>query len=1391
MRTLNVKFLLILLGLVTLTVTAVVVTHALQTSRIAGALLARAAAAEDQGEPRVATLYLSRYLEFRPADVEQRARLARLLASPEMADSPQGRGCAIAVLEQVLGRDPDRRDCRRLLARLALDAGDREQAREALKILCDSGTEDAEAEELRGRLEEVQGQYAAAADWLRRSAGHDPARVEARARLADLLRRHPAPNEAEAQAQEADRVIDEMVKANERDPKARVARWRYHTAYFDLKKDAAALRDAAADVARARELAPDDPEVIVAAAQLAQLEGHVPEARAALKGALERHAQDVGLYRALAALEMEAGERKAAADVLRLAVKKLPLAARAEFLWSLTHLLIDGDAKDRDEAATLIAQMRRSVGPSATTDYLQARLMMAEGKPAEAARLLERARPILGDAPEVGEQINLCLGRCYELLGEPARQKEAYERLAGHSAKSLPALLGLAASEAALGQVDAAISHFRDAAALPGAPPEAGYARVRLLIVRNRERPKEADWNAVTAALEDVEKAQPGSPEVVLLRAEALAAQEKTDEARQALETACSADPDYKSPRLRLALAALLSRRGDSEGARGVLDAVGKHVGDTPDLRESLAGYWGTRPRAEADGALGQLAAVPQDWSAEDQSRVLRAVAAAHVRHGDFRDGETLCARVAALPGEEKDVGLRLLLCELSAKSGNEANLRKALDELRRLEGNEGPAWCYAEAVRLTAEAKRGSPDLLTEARRRLDQAASQRPGWTALILAKAEVAELQNHPEEAITQYKEAMRLGERGERISRRLVELLYKQQRYREAQDEVAHLRRQGPEAQRLGLLEAELSLHNRDPLRAAQLAMQAAPAESKDYRDVLWLGQILAANPDKATEAEAALRRALAMEEKVPETWVALIQFLAVRGKAKEAQDVLARAESRLAGDQRPLALAPCHEALGQLDRAQEQYREALRAHGDDVGVLRTVSGFYLRWLQPQAAEPLLRRIIERQVQATDDDVAWARLGLSVVLATRGDYPSFVEALALVGLKVDGGRAIEDGQGGEISIECRRARAHVLATRPGRALHGKAIELLEDLDRQQGLHPGDRFLLAQLYEVDGAWAKAEEQLRQLSETFGRQPAYLAHYAENLLRQDKPDAARPVVERVEALEKERQVAAGAFGSIDLRARLLEATGAGARAVTMLSDHAARTGAAPEDVLLPISSLVRQKQYDRALELMEQAWRTKCPPEALAGAHLTILRAGGLRGAAVDRAEGLFRAALAASPRSTNLLFALAGLEDMRGRFAEEEGYYRRVVAADGNNVRALNNLAWLLALRGRKGDEALPLIQHAIDVAGPRADLLDTRALVYLAMERADKARADLKSALEDTPTATRYLHLARVCQMAGDADGAAAALKEAKALGLRRAQLHPAELAASTKLLEGID
>ncbi len=219
-----------------------------------------------------------------------------------------------------------------------------------------------------------------------------------------------------------------------------------------------------------------------------------------------------------------------------------------------------------------------------------------------------------------------------------------------------------------------------------------------------------------------------------------------------------------------------------------------------------------------------------------------------------------------------------------------------------------------------------------------------------------------------------------------------------------------------------------------------------------------------------------------------------------------------------------------EVLVRFDQAQKQYETAAKTSPDDLATLRAGAGFYLRALRPQSAEPLLRRIIEGKGNPSTD-VAWARQGLAVVLATRGDYKSFLEALALVGLKMEDGRPTEDLAAGENTIERRRAKAHVLATRPFRTFRDRAIQLLEELDTSEGLAVGDRYLLAQLYEGADASPRAGEQLRRLVETLvAADSTYLVHYVQNLLHREKPADARPVLERLEALENERNRAGGA---------------------------------------------------------------------------------------------------------------------------------------------------------------------------------------------------------------------------------------------------------------------
>src|SRR5262249_28792996 len=140
---------------------------------------------------------------------------------------------------------------------------------------------------------------------------------------------------------------------------------------------------------------------------------------------------------------------------------------------------------------------------------------------------------------------------------------------------------------------------------------------------------------------------------------------------------------------------------------------------------------------------------------------------------------------------------------------------------------------------------------------------------------------------DEAVASYRRAVELGERNPRVVRQLVEQLYKRQRYEEAEQEVRKLQKQAPSADLQRLMVA-ITLQKQDYTRAANEALEAIPANSTDYRDYLWLGQVLGASgPSRAEEAEKNLHKAVELGKDKPEAWLALVQFLARNKKRDEA------------------------------------------------------------------------------------------------------------------------------------------------------------------------------------------------------------------------------------------------------------------------------------------------------------------------------------------------------------------------------------------------------------------------------------------------------------------------------------------------------------------------
>ncbi len=104
--------------------------------------------------------------------------------------------------------------------------------------------------------------------------------------------------------------------------------------------------------------------------------------------------------------------------------------------------------------------------------------------------------------------------------------------------------------------------------------------------------------------------------------------------------------------------------------------------------------------------------------------------------------------------------------------------------------------------------------------------------------------------------------------------------------------------------------------------------------------------------------------------------------------------------------------------------------------------------------------------------------------------------------------------------------------------------------------------------------------------------------------------------------------------------------------------------------------------------------------------------------------------------------------------------------------------NNLAFILSAQQKDLDEALKLINQSMEVLGPDSDLIDTRGVVYLAMNRPAEAIADFKEAVL-VPTASKWVHLALAQHAAGDSDAARESLKKAQDMNLKRHDLYSSE------------
>jgi tetratricopeptide (TPR) repeat protein len=228
------------------------------------------------------------------------------------------------------------------------------------------------------------------------------------------------------------------------------------------------------------------------------------------------------------------------------------------------------------------------------------------------------------------------------------------------------------------------------------------------------------------------------------------------------------------------------------------------------------------------------------------------------------------------------------------------------------------------------------------------------------------------------------------------------------------------------------------------------------------------------------------------------------------------------------------------------------------------------------------------------------------------------------------------------------------------------------------------------------------------------------------------------------------------------------------------------------PEATLALAAFLGRRHRLDEALNLCDRAAREGAVPEQMANVCMTTLLQDNAHpsSAQLQKAGLLLETAGQKHPEALALLLHLANLRELQQEYQKAEELYSQVLQRDAQNVLALNNLAWLRAMHGKQPDEALRLVNQAIKrVALP--EFLDTRAQIWLCLNKPDEAIQDLQKAIAEKPRPVEFFHLAEAHSQAHHRDEAVAALKRGqKEFGLQKSLLHPLEQKTYNHLVEDL-
>lgn len=1179
--------------------------------------------------------------------------------------------------------------------------------------------------------------------------------------------------------------------------------------------DVNGLRRKLADsVAAARRCDPEATAVLQVGLQEARLRQDEDTVMALAERGAALHPQEPMFYQFAAESAFRQEQPDVAADWLKKGMQRIP--NNSTLLWDYVGLKLDRD--EIDEAEQLVNNRGDRI-EVAMRKAAAGRILVARGQWKAALQEFDAIQSDLITRPGIAPVVSYEQAVCYGHLRQYDQQISALRKALNQQPAWPEAREALARALYVSGRTDEAVQELRPVVAKESYTVGSGLLMGRLLIAQMARRdPEDARWAEVDEFLDTLDDGGVPHEEIVRLRCAMLVSMGELDQAEAYVRAELAKSPSLPAS---VGLALIQSERGDWNTALETIREAAREFGDSVETRRAEAICLLAAEQVDPS-RFRELATAPADWSAQQKSDLAVQLLPVVLAADQLNVAEDMIEELIA--HQPNTMSFRIEHLKLAHLRQDPELIRSILKDIERIAGQTA-YWHYGEAVRLWSSRPDGQPlsnEDMQAAVRHLSKAGLERPSWAQVPLLHALMMDAAGKSEAAVSKYDEAVDLGVRDPQVIRRLMDLLMDAGRFAEADVTLRRLNEQttgeSDNAPTLRIA-SEMNFHRARLENAVQLAEQAAD-KSETAEDYLWLAQLR--QMQKQNEAAgAAFEKALEMNPLSQEVRLAYIRFLireqqrdqAVRTVKQYAESV---ADNQNAGPDAQLTLADCYLAIEDHDQAARALLPSLESACESSAQLKRTLRILFALQGVNREIPTVGDFLRRTLAAADDrEIQMLARRELALLAARDIFRNDIDAamdLVQTNLSLD-----------PDSRDDLRAKAIVLAAWPNAERRGRAIEILEKLDRQDALDSAeDRFLLAQLYINRGQWGHGARLMREVLSDPDEQTERPMHfYAQSLLnRGERRNAllwAETLLSAHPSVEATRLHATAliANGEIERLLRLLPPTGTSAkfadtyrefltpqdsaeilgRFARELIARDQRSLAPPvierceqishdliDDNAFPGSGiahvLVATGRLDAACDLLEQSAPSGSEIELVRYVE-AILERPELPNAAARRLNEILATEQKRRNGAPELLLAIAQIQEKMRAFENAIGSYRELIAADPQNKVALNNLAFLLALQGRDANAALTYAQRALMLAGPAAEILDTYAVALISNGQASEAIELLKSITSVPSPPARRFHLAWAYMTAGEERAAEQAMKLAREQGFREDSLHPLE------------